>query len=76
MVFYRTTFPDSHMSNTTFKIPLSARTSEESVGLRKSMRKFDWSRTDFVDFAGQQVFYRPKKRQNMDRPDGFAVDFP
>jgi len=21
-------------------------------GLRKSMRKFDWARTDFVDFAG------------------------
>jgi hypothetical protein len=26
---------------------------QESVGLRKSKRKFGWSRTGFVDFAGQ-----------------------
>jgi len=26
---------------------------QESVGLRKSKRKFGWARTDFVDFAGQ-----------------------
>jgi len=26
---------------------------QESVGLRKLKRKFGWTRTDFVDFAGQ-----------------------
>jgi len=26
--------------------------SQESVGLRKSKRKFGWARTDFIDFAG------------------------
>ena len=48
----------------------------ETAGLRKLKQKFGWARSDFVDFAGQQVFYYPKKRRNMDRPDGFAADLP
>ena len=37
-------------------------------------RKSDWAMADFEDFEGQWLFYRPKKRRNMNR-DVFAADF-
>jgi hypothetical protein len=37
----------------TMQVTVPKQHAQESVGLRKSKRKFGWARTDFVDFAGQ-----------------------
>jgi hypothetical protein len=36
-----------------------------ACGLEESQRKGDRVRADFGDFESQQLFYRPKKRRNM-----------
>ncbi|SHM21524.1 hypothetical protein SAMN05216428_11752 [Nitrosospira sp. Nsp11] len=47
----------------------------QPVGLEESKRKSVWAMADFEGFEGQWLFYWPKKRRNMNRPDAFAADF-
>ena len=43
--------------------------------LKNRSEKVTGVRTDFADFEGQELFYWPKKRRNMNQPDAFAADF-